>query len=113
MVGGADDRGLRRGGCAAAGELAAEVEVLAVGLFQRVAQGLDFLAVLLFQPADLAGQGENEGVLRVREGRRLCSGGLLGLGSQAFNACAQVVVSADGLVAMVNRIRGEARALAA
>jgi hypothetical protein len=45
-----------------AGEFAAEVEVLAVGLFQGGAQGLDFLAVLLLELVDLDGECENDGV---------------------------------------------------
>ena len=40
----------------ASGEFAAEVKVLAVGLRQGGAQGLDFLAVLLFELVDLIGK---------------------------------------------------------
>ena len=41
---------------AAAGEFAPKVEVLAVGSFEGVAEGLDLLAVLFLELGDLAGQ---------------------------------------------------------
>jgi hypothetical protein len=68
-----------------------------VGLFQRVPQGLDFLAVLLLQPGDLAGQRENDGVLRVGGSGGRCWG-CPSLGAQAFDASAQVgVVVEEGV----------------
>jgi hypothetical protein len=54
----------------AAGELSTEVEVLAVGLFEGGAQSMHFLTVLLLEPVDLAGEGEDDAVGRVRALRR-------------------------------------------
>jgi len=54
------------------GELPLQVEVLAVGLFEGVPQGLDVVSVSFLQLSDLGGQGEDEralGVRRCRSGR--------------------------------------------
>lgn len=83
-------------GPAAPGELPAEVEVLAVGLLQRLPQGLNFLAVLFLQVRDLSGQCEDEGAFRTGGGGR-CED-RAGLGSQALDASTQVgVVVEEGM----------------
>ncbi|MFG2732565.1 hypothetical protein [Streptomyces canus] len=74
----------RWGVSAAAGEFAAEVEILAVCLLQGIPQCLCFFSVLLLEAGDLAGQREDEGALLVgRSGR--CGGGT-GLGPESFDA---------------------------
>jgi hypothetical protein len=94
---GSDDSGLWRWGVsAAAGEFAAEVEILAVCLFQCLPQCLYFFSVLLLQAGDLAGQREDEGALLVRR-RGRCGGGT-GLGPESFDASSQVgVVIEEGV----------------
>lgn len=71
------------GGGPLAGELAAQVEVLAVGLFEGVSQGSDFGAVLFLQLNDLLAECVDEGVIRIR-----CGGGVdrSGGGAQPFDA---------------------------
>jgi hypothetical protein len=74
---------------AASGELPPQVEVLAVGLCESVAQSLGLLAELFLEPGDLGGEGEDEVVLAVVV--RLRSGGWLVLAAKAFDAVTQAV----------------------
>jgi hypothetical protein len=53
---------------AAAGEFAAQLEVFAVCALQGVAEYLQLLVVLLFQFGDLAGEGDDQGVVVVGGG---------------------------------------------
>jgi hypothetical protein len=57
-----------------ASELAAQVEVYAVGLFERLAECLDFGAVSFLNLGDLLGEGLDKGVVGIRW-RRVDSGG--------------------------------------
>lgn len=52
-----------RRGPAAPGEFAAKLEVLAVGLFEGCPEGVDFMAVLLFEVGDLVGQGRDDRIV--------------------------------------------------
>jgi hypothetical protein len=76
---------------AEAGELAPELQVLAVGLLECGAQGLGFVAVLFLEVGDLAGQRLDDRVVGVAVAGR----GRLraGLGAQPLDPGAQVGVS--------------------
>jgi hypothetical protein len=79
-----------------AGEFASEVEILAVGLFEGGAQGLDLLAVLLLELVDLAGECEDDGI--GVGGLAWHSGGRLGLVAELLDALAKVgVLVEEGL----------------
>jgi hypothetical protein len=68
------------------GELASQVEVLAVGLSEGVAQGLDVMSVSFLKLVDLGGQGEHERALGVRRSGR--SRLRAGSGSQVLDPAA-------------------------
>ena len=78
---------------AEAGELAPELQVLAVSLFEGGAQGGGFVAVLFLKAGDLAGQGQDQRILAVIAGGL----GLLGscLGPQALDPGAQVGIAVE------------------
>ncbi len=80
-------------GPAEAGELAAELQVLAVSLLERGVQGLCLVTVLFLEVADLAGQGLDDRVVAVgvagRDGLRA------GLGAQVLDPGAEVRVSVE------------------
>ena len=75
---------------AEAGELAAELQVLAVSLLERGVQGLRLVTVLFLEVADLAGQGLDDRVVAVGvagrdlicpelSGQRICGNSRCGL----------------------------------
>jgi len=80
-------------GPAEAGELAPELQVLAVSLFKGGAQGAGFVAMLFLKAGDLAGQGQDQRILAVIAGGL----GLLGscLGPQALDPGAQVGIAVE------------------
>ena len=88
MVGWPDGPSLRSClGSAATCEFAAEFEVLAVGLCERVPQGLCLLADLLFEAGDLGREGQDEVALTVV--RWLGPGSRQVLAAEALDAFAQ------------------------
>ena len=78
---------------AEAGELAPELQVLAVSLFEGGAQGGGFVAVLFLEVSDLAGQRVDDRVVAVAVAGR----GRLraGLGAQPLDPCPQVRVPVE------------------
>ncbi len=68
------------------GELASQVEVLAMSLFEGVAQGLDVMSVSFLKLVDLVGQGEHERAFGARRRGRSRLGA--GSGSQVLDPAA-------------------------